>query len=100
MKTIRGNARWVTGAASGIGRAIALALARRGPIFTSSTSTRINWRAWLPRPAPRDRVEGAVCDLARPEEITAAVKTLLQCWGHLDILVNNAGVSFHGKTKR
>jgi len=45
-------------------------------------------------------VVGAKCNLARPEQITAAVHALLQRWHHLDILVNNAGVSYHGKTDR
>src|SRR2546423_1210326 len=45
-------------------------------------------------------VIGANCDLARPEQISPAVKALLQRWDRLDILVNNAGVSYHGTTDR
>src|SRR6266516_2238581 len=94
MKTIRGKRALVTGAASGIGRAIALALAREGADLYLLDIDQ-NKLAVVVAEARHHgtRVEGAVCDLARPDEITATVKTLLQCWGHLDILVNNTGVS-------
>ncbi len=100
MKTIRGKRALVTGAASGIGRAIALALAREGADL---------YLLDVNRPGLADvvaeartygtEVIGEHCDLARSDEISAAVKTLLERCAHLDILVNNAGVSYHGKTE-
>jgi short-subunit dehydrogenase len=99
MKTIRGKKALVTGAASGIGRAIALALAREGAaLYLLDVDA-----AKLAAVAAEARRQGipvveAPCDLARPEQITAVTRALLEDWGELDILINNAGVSYHGKT--
>jgi short-subunit dehydrogenase len=100
MRTIRGKRALVTGAASGIGRAIALALAREGAdlYLLDVDQTRLAGVVGEAR-HHGTRVVGVPCDLAHPEEITAAVKALQQSWGSLDILVNNAGVSYHGKTE-
>ena len=100
MKTIRGKKALVTGAASGIGRAIALALAREGATLYLLDIDAIN----LAVVAAEARRHGAPvveasCDLAQPPQVTAAVQALLEHWGGLDILVNNAGVSYHGKTE-
>jgi len=100
MRTLRGKKALVTGAAGGIGRAIALALAREGAdvCLLDLDQTRIDS---VVAEAGRfgTSMIGVRCDLACPEEISAAVKSLLETWGSLDILVNNAGVSFHGKTE-
>jgi NAD(P)-dependent dehydrogenase (short-subunit alcohol dehydrogenase family) len=99
MKTIRGKRALVTGAASGIGRAIALALAREG---ADLYLVDVNEAALADVVAEAGRhgtgVVGARCDLARPAEVTAAVRGVLDAFGSLDILVNNAGISYHGKT--
>jgi NAD(P)-dependent dehydrogenase (short-subunit alcohol dehydrogenase family) len=100
MKTIRGKKALVTGAASGIGRAIALALAREGAALylLDIDADQLAAAAAEARGYGVPVVE-APCDLARPEQITVAVQALLEHWGGLDILVNNAGVSYHGKTE-
>jgi NAD(P)-dependent dehydrogenase (short-subunit alcohol dehydrogenase family) len=100
MRTIRNKRALVTGAASGIGRAIALALAREGAALFLLDVDRSRL-AGVVAEAERHGTDvvGLPCDLACPEEITAAVKTLLRQWGSLDILINNAGVSYHGKTE-
>jgi NAD(P)-dependent dehydrogenase (short-subunit alcohol dehydrogenase family) len=100
MKTIRGKRALVTGAASGIGRAISLALAREGAdLYLLDVDDENLARVVAEAGQYGTRVVGGHCDLARPDSIKAAVRALLQGWGHLDILVNNAGVSYHGKTE-
>jgi NAD(P)-dependent dehydrogenase (short-subunit alcohol dehydrogenase family) len=101
MRVLRGKRALVTGAASGIGRAIALALAREGVDLwlldvdqpglaqTASAARCAGVEAW-----PRQ------CDLAQPGEITAALRDLLDRWGGVDIVVNNAGVVYYGPTDR
>jgi 3-oxoacyl-[acyl-carrier protein] reductase len=89
----------VTGAASGIGRAIALALAREGADLFLIDIDALK----LAQVADEARGYGvevvtAVCDLAEPSQITAAVHSLLAQWGRLDILINNAGVAYYGTT--
>src|SRR4051812_17742960 len=100
MRVIRGRKALVTGAASGIGRALALALAREGAdLFLVDIDA-----ANLDRVADEARQHGVtavthVCDLADSEAVSAAVQALQAHWGALNILINNAGVTFYGPTE-
>ncbi len=97
MKWIRGKKALITGAASGIGRSIALSLAREGADV---------WLLDIDAQGLRESVEacsnagveavGEVCDLAESSQISDAVRSILRRWGKLDILVNNAGVCYYG----
>jgi NAD(P)-dependent dehydrogenase (short-subunit alcohol dehydrogenase family) len=99
MKTIRGKRALVTGAASGIGRAISLALARQGADLYLLDLDGEKLAGVVAEAAPYGtHVVGRHCDLTRPDSIHAAVQSLLQSAPYLDILVNNAGVAYHGKT--
>jgi short-subunit dehydrogenase len=99
MKTIRGKLALVTGAASGIGRSIAAALAREGAdlflvdrdepqLTVAAKEIRRSGVAVIP----------CVCDLAEPAEIDRAVASVMRAWGGVDILVNNAGIAYYGPT--
>jgi short-subunit dehydrogenase len=97
MKSIRGKKALVTGAGSGIGRAIALALAQEG----ADVCLLGRDRAKLDTVAAAVNAHGvdaviSVCDLSQPAQITAAVNDLLARWRQLDILVNNAGLAYYG----
>jgi 3-oxoacyl-[acyl-carrier protein] reductase len=99
MKTIRGKKALVTGAGSGIGRAIALALAREGVdlCLLGRNEARLEETAAAAR---GHGVEATIlrCDLTQPAEISGAVKAVLAKWQRVDILVNNAGVTYYGPT--
>jgi short-subunit dehydrogenase len=97
MKVLRGKKAVVTGAASGIGRSIALALAREGVDLYLVDAIKMDGVA---REAGGYGIEvrTAHCDLAQPEQITAVVQRVLAEWGRLNILVNNAGVAHRGAT--
>lgn len=101
MKSIRGKRALVTGAASGIGREIALRLALEGAdVWLLDVDL-----AGLQEVAHDARVCGveavaARCDLSESTEISAALADMLAAWGSIDILVNNAGVAFYGATER
>ncbi len=101
MKQIRGKKALVTGGASGIGRGIALALAREGAdIYLWDVNEK-----GLTAVAEEIRSLGvnastARVDLTQSAEITVAVESLLNHWGTLDILVNNAGVAYYGPTHK
>ena len=97
MRSFSGKKALVTGAASGIGRAIALALAREG---VSLWLLDID-EAGLASTAREAESHGvdvvtSLCDLADPAQITATVDKLRATWGGLNILVNNAGIVFRG----
>jgi NAD(P)-dependent dehydrogenase (short-subunit alcohol dehydrogenase family) len=97
MKTLPGRKALITGGASGIGRALTLALADAGVDCylldvdepgMASTVADARRRGVL--------AEGARCDLSQPAEISGSVKRLLATWGSIHILVNNAGVACYG----
>ena len=100
MRQLRGKKTLVTGAASGIGRAIALRLAREGcDLFLLDIDVPgVTTTAADARKLGVDAI-GIRCDLTRTSQITAANATMLDRWGGLDILVNNAGVAYYGPTE-
>lgn len=95
MRTLSGKYALVTGAASGIGRAIALALVAEGmhvclldihQAGLKRLSNRIRRRA--------GRSLEIACDLADDAEIDRALDQALLQWPHFDLLVNNAGIAY------
>ncbi len=101
MKSIRGKRALITGAASGIGREIALQFALEGAhVYLLDVDA--DGLAEVVRDAQVCGVDavGARCDLTQPAEITVAVSEMLAAWGPIDILVNNAGVAFYGPTEK
>jgi 3-oxoacyl-[acyl-carrier protein] reductase len=101
MRTIRDKVALVTGAGGGLGRAIALRLAREGahlhladinPLAMNATAEQIG--------ALGREVAVSVCDLCDMQSIDALTDDVQQRWGGLDILVNNAGIGWYGPTQR
>ncbi|MBL8842294.1 MAG: SDR family NAD(P)-dependent oxidoreductase [Planctomycetes bacterium] len=90
--SLAGAAILLTGASSGIGRALALELGRRGAtlLLTGRDATRLAATAHEVT-ATGGRAETACADLAEPGAARALVETALQRLGRLDALVNNAG---------
>lgn len=99
MRIICGKKALVTGAAAGIGRAIALELAKEGADLFLIDISQENLEA-VAREARGHGVEviTVVCDLSESAQISAAVECLRSKWGVLNILVNNAGIAYYGHT--
>lgn len=101
MRDIRGKTALVTGAASGIGRAIALRLATEGVnLFLIDIDEARLTEVVKEVRAVGVQVVGMRCDVSRPNEVSAIVATLLEKWNGVDILVNNAGITYYGRTDR
>jgi short-subunit dehydrogenase len=89
----------VTGAASGIGRAIALELARRGVrLFLLDRDTAALARVVAEAELLGVEAVACSCDLREPTQISGAVQAVLARWNGLDLLVNNAGIVYYGPT--
>ena len=94
MNELRAQVAIVTGAARGIGRAIALKLAEEGAKL-ALVDVKAEWleeSLALVR-AKGVEAEGFACDIASGDAVEAAVKAIHERFGQIDILVNNAGIT-------
>jgi dehydrogenase/reductase SDR family protein 7B len=97
-KSFSGKVAWLTGASSGIGEALAYALAAEGANLVLTAR----------RERELERVRGACerpqshltlpVDLFAPDTFPAAVQAVLDRCGHIDVLVHCAGISQRGKS--
>jgi len=91
----------VTGAASGIGRATALALSRQGARVALCDRN----RSGLDEVAKAIQGEGGQArvvelDVSDQGQAVQAIDGIVEGWGQLDVLVNAAGISSSGPTSR
>jgi NAD(P)-dependent dehydrogenase (short-subunit alcohol dehydrogenase family) len=87
-----GKVAFVTGAASGIGRATALAFARRGAtVVVADIDERGNQDTAETIKSLGGQTLAVGCDVTRGEDVQAALTTTVQTFGRLDYAFNNAG---------
>ena len=89
---LEGKTAIVTGGGKGIGKSIALSLAREGcsVAVAGRTSSYLDEVAREINELGRDAL-AIVCDVANPQSVERLFEQLRQHWDSLDILVNNAG---------
>src|SRR3954454_12719582 len=92
-KRFEGKTAFITGAASGIGRATATAFAAEGArvVITDRGEAALQETAEQVRAVGGD-VLTVTCDVSKPEEVAAAVAQAVKTFGHIDCAFNNAGV--------
>lgn len=101
-KALQGKTALVTGASRGIGRAIAIALGRRGAKVIINYASREEAAREAAKAVEDAGGQAAVVgfDVANGAAVTEAVKAIGKDHGGLDILVNNAGVAINGLLMR
>lgn len=87
----------ITGAASGIGRALSLAWAAKG-WRTGITDIDMKGAAETLEMVRRGGGEGETfrCDVRKIDEVQAMAEHFFDAWGSVDVLVNNAGIAVLG----
>src|SRR5271169_4213923 len=80
----------VTGAGSGIGKAVALRFAREGAHVIGVS---ISDNALKVAAASDHCFEGRRCDVSNPEQVAALFEHCREEFGRLDVVVNNAATS-------
>lgn len=85
----------VTGAGTGIGRAVALALLQDGYRVVLA-GRRIEPLHAVAQECGTDRALAVATDVSQPESVDALFAAIKTTFGRLDVLVNNAGVSGMG----
>ncbi|XP_055345185.1 dehydrogenase/reductase SDR family member 11-like [Paramacrobiotus metropolitanus] len=93
MERWKGRTALVTGASSGIGYAIADALAGSGMkvVGCARNLEKIHELAKKHGKGPGS-IEAIKCDVSQPQQIAAMFEQIRKQHGHVDVLVNNAGV--------
>jgi NAD(P)-dependent dehydrogenase (short-subunit alcohol dehydrogenase family) len=81
----------VTGGGSGIGRAVALALARENYAVVVAGRRQVELEETAKR-AGTDSIIAVVADVADPESVRALFRKTADTFGRVDLLFNNAGV--------
>ena len=88
-----GKVAFVTGGASGIGRATALAFAREGAsVAVADISEQGNQETARTIEELGGRAIAVRCDVTRAEEVKAALDKTVEAFGRLDFAFNNAGI--------
>jgi short-subunit dehydrogenase len=97
MTAIRGAAAALTGAASGIGRALALELAARGCDLALADRDEAGLQTLAAEIGDKQKVSVHRVDVGEPAQIADFAKAAIAAHPALNILVNNAGVALLGQ---
>jgi 3-oxoacyl-[acyl-carrier protein] reductase len=102
MSLLTGKTALVTGAARGIGKAIALRLAKEGAniAFTDLVLSEATEQLEKDLQANGVKAKGYASNAANFEDTKKVVEEIAKDFGRIDVLVNNAGITKDGALKR
>jgi NADP-dependent 3-hydroxy acid dehydrogenase YdfG len=89
MPTLQDRIVWITGAGSGIGRAIAIGFAAAGA-RVALTGRRVDALAQTASEIGQAAIV-VPADVTNADQVAEAYETVNKAWGAVDVLVNNAG---------
>jgi short-subunit dehydrogenase len=95
MSAVANKVIWLTGASSGIGEALAYALAARGAklILSARRKEELERVKGNCSTAAQSEIHILPLDLSRTETLKITTEAAVQIFGHIDILINNGGIS-------
>jgi len=94
-ETFKGKVAFVTGAASGIGHAAALAFAREGAsVVIADMNEQGNQETVRMIEERGGRALAVRCDVTRVEDVRRALDAAIETFGQLDYAFNNAGIEY------
>jgi short-subunit dehydrogenase len=95
MSTLRNKVIWITGASSGIGEALAYALARRGNslILSARRTEALERVKGNCPPEAQSRIRILPFDLAQADTLQLITEAAVQLFGYVDVVILNGGIS-------
>lgn len=95
MASLNNKVIWLTGASSGIGEALAYALAHRGArlILSARRKEELERVKGNCPAAAQPGIRVLPLDLEKPDTLQLSTEAAVQLFGHIDILINNGGIS-------
>ena len=98
MSGFKGKVAIITGSSRGIGKAIALELAKRGAFIVLNGRNSSRLQSALEEVSKiQSKVVSYRCDVSNADQSVELIKTAISNFGKLDILINNVGVSMRGE---
>ena len=95
--SLNGKVAWITGGASGIGRATALRFANEGASIAAGDVDSEGLESVVQEiEAGGGKALAVTGDVTNRDEVQSMVQTTLEAFGKLDILINNAGINRDG----
>ena len=90
------NTALVTGSGRGIGKELAILLAKKGLnlVLCSCTKSEIDSAASSIESTSNSQVISRVCDVSVSSQVNDLIKESLNKFGHIDALINNAGITY------
>jgi NAD(P)-dependent dehydrogenase (short-subunit alcohol dehydrogenase family) len=96
VKDLKGKVVVVTGAASGIGRALASALNREGALLALADRDGQGLSATVEALTAAGISEQFTVDVSKRDQVYQFAEDTVKAFGHVDVVINNAGVSSSG----